>query len=144
MPALFTQPLTAAQKSALKRFADAMQAGAALRPQAQGRLFKQRNLASVGEVICSCALGAAWEGAHPAFDAEHWLNQVYAHAFAIGLSEISIYFELSTIPDVRDPVVPYPDGYYRDFINMVIDLNDFHEWTREDIANWINMLALSG
>jgi hypothetical protein len=126
--------LTTKQKADIQRLSDAMRAGAAIRPQTTGVLFRRR---AGSELVCSCALGAAWEGAHPAFDVDRWISLIDHNAHdAIGLEHILHYFNLFAIESLH-PVTHtarYLDG-------IIVDLNDIEEWSREDIADWLLTLV---
>lgn len=131
------QPLTDAQKATIKRLAEAMLAGAKKRPQAVEVLFRRADGldGNPNGEICSCALGAAWEGSHPDFDAETWhetrlkkpLNEV------IGLEKVWEYFDHFEQINVLDPMGTGGDS----LDSIIVDLNDRHGWTREKIANWL-------
>jgi hypothetical protein len=125
--------LTTEQKADIQRLSDAMRAGAAIRPQATGVLFKRRE---GSELVCSCALGAAWEGSHPAFNVDHWISQVDSQQVAITLVDIMREFRMFGL-QVENPV----SQTIYDIDGVIVDLNDQHDWTREDIADWLLTLV---
>ena len=135
------QPLTDEQKTNIKRLAEAMREGAKLRPQATGVLFRTLCLEDGGErQICSCALGAAWEGSHPAFNPKHWLEEsVKIDGETIGLSDVERYFGLVSRIECINPA----KGWKHEIVGTIIDLNDQCDWTREQIADWLDTLANS-
>lgn len=133
--------LTPQQKTDLIRLAVAMRAGAALRPQTIGALFRKQsvNIDNYQKMqICSCALGAAWEGSHPKFDAERWLANVeQSNVKIVGMSALQIFF------GHPDRMV-YPDPFTRapSFVDsIIIDMNDRKDYTREMIADWLLKIA---
>jgi hypothetical protein len=130
--------LTTEQKTNIQRLSDAMRAGAAIRPQTTGVLFRKEYITQQGQQICSCALGAAWEGAHPAFDAEGWLmtSEIINQDF-IGLIDIERYFGLTPELMIPNPV----DGVSTGLSGTIIFLNDSRKWTREAIADWLLTLV---
>lgn len=121
--------LTDDNKVSIKQLASAMLVGAAKRPQTTELLFRL----NADGVICSCAFGAAWEGAHEKFDAQSWLtNRKARNSKIVDGYEIVQYFRLMGI-FVIDPI----DGDVDSIYAAVISLNDRHEWTREQIAAWL-------
>lgn len=127
--------LTTEQKADIQRLSDAMRAGAAIRPQAYGVLFRKSWTPDQGQKLRSCALGAAWEGSHPAFDVERWLmtsERVNDQDF-VGLNDVEKYFGLTPKIEVRNPI----DGANFDISGIIIYLNDTVKWSREDIADWL-------
>lgn len=132
------QPLTDEQKAKLRTLAAAMRKGAAIRPQTRGVLFSLKWLASGTKTYCSCALGAAWEGAHPEFDAETWVkNQDDGNDGNVGLVDVERYFGLTKRIECISPA----KGWKHGIVGTIIDLNDQHNWTREQIADWLDTLA---
>ena len=137
MAQLFETRLTLEQKDILTRFAQAMLAGAAKRPQCTGVLW-QRGLISENtyERFSSCAFGAAWEGDHPAFNPAVWIEYLNT-----GLNDIVYHFDLYRLPLVNNPATGVRGEHLR---AVIIDLNDKYRWTREQIAEWLLMLAADG
>lgn len=127
--------LTAEQKANIQRLSDAMRAGAAIRPQATGILFRKMYVEKTNEKqICSCALGAAWEGAHPAFDAGRWVKVADdGDDGLVGLSDVEQYFGLNRRIEAINPA----RGWVHEVCGIIIDLNDSQDWTREAIADWL-------
>lgn len=135
------QPLTDEQKAKLRTLAGAMRKGAAIRPQTRGVLFNNKVVnidAYQKRMICSCALGAAWEGSHPGFDAETWIkNQDDGDDGNVGLVDVEQYFGLRPPIECINPA----KGWKHDVEGTIIDLNDQRDWTREEIADWLDTLA---
>lgn len=133
--------LTTEQKANIQRLSDAMRAGAAIRPQATGILFRKQpvNIDNYQKMmICSCALGAAWEGAHPAFDAERWVKVADdGDDGLVGLSDVERYFGLNRRIEAINP----HSGLVHEVCGIIIDLNDSRYWTREAIADWLLTLV---
>lgn len=135
------QSLTDAQKATIKRLAESMLEGAKKRPQTVEVLFHRADGldGNPNGEICSCALGAAWEGSHPEFDAVKWYETRLTKPFneVIGLSEVREYFDHFETIIVIDPT----DQIGAKLDSIIIDLNDRHHWTREEIADWLLKLA---
>lgn len=97
---------------------DAILLGATLRPQAFGRMFTDEG---------SCALGAAIEavGNRTAF-AELW--------------------PWGDIPVFRCPSDGEECDLYRGnrLFNVITHLNDYHRWSREQIAEWVRTVEPAG
>jgi len=133
--------LTAEQKTNIQRLSDAMRAGAAIRPQGRGVLFRKQPVTIDNYqkmMICSCALGAAWEGAHPAFDAERWIKVADdGDDGLVGLSDVEKYFGLSHRIEAINPF----SGLSHEVCGIIIYMNDSKDWTREAIADWLLTLV---
>jgi len=125
------------QKANLRRLAEAMRAGAALRPQATGVLFRKHWTVNKSEMQ-SCALGAAWEGSHPGFDPHKWLMDMDANdPEFIGLTDVENYFGLMNLA-CNDPFMHEPTTTV---VSVIITMNDRKGYTREMIADWLLTLA---
>ena len=136
------QPIfTDEQKANLRRLAEAMRTGAQIRPQATGVLFRKQPITIDNYQkmeVCSCALGAAWEGAHPAFEAERWVKVADdGDDGLVGLSDVEKYFGLNYHITAINPV----NGLNHEICGVIIDLNDSKNWTREAIADWLLTLV---
>jgi hypothetical protein len=104
------------------KLSDAIRLGAMIRPQAHGRFFRDGN---------SCALGAALEASGLAvYDEEYSMDEqaplsdrlIVDHAALIHECPAGCS-EFSHLPHRIDAVI--------------VHLNDRHEWTREQIADWV-------
>lgn len=132
------QPLTDEQKTNLRELAAAMRKGAAIRPQTRGILFAHKWVASGTKAYCSCALGAAWEGSHPFFSVEDWVQKSESPTESIaGLVDVEQYFGLTKRIECINPQM----GWKHEIVGTIIDLNDQRNWTREQIADWLDSLA---
>lgn len=100
------------------KLSEAIRKGAKLRPQAHGRYFE-----SQGETLCSCALGAAWEGVEL-----HWI-------------EIDAYGLEAAFPALKECVWNPSKNRYANLIGAVIRLNDEEKWSREQIADYVESLG---
>jgi len=125
------------QKVNLKRLAEAMRAGAALRPQGFSSLFNQKWVSTGVKTYVSCALGAAWEGEHPDFNAEQWVAASLENGAVTGLNDVEKYFGLTP----RIPAVNPYTAQTHEITGIIIDLNDLRRWTREQIADWLLTLV---
>lgn len=109
------------------KLSEAIREGAKLHEQAFGSFFK--NLAARGEpYVCTCALGAALEGA----GVMNW----QAFQRLDRLTPLGKVLR-KTFPEL-DLVVKHPEQSYSYPLNHVImSLNDNYSWSREDIAKWL-------
>lgn len=128
------------------RLSDAIRKGAMQRPQIVGYMFYVPKEYVVGEatgvtglivslkdgVLSSCALGAAWEGTYgePQSGVFKWDEDMQRELK-------SVYPELTRA--VRCPVCPKDNGPMS-LESVIVDLNDLHHWTREEIADWLDTL----
>lgn len=95
----------------------AIREGAKLRPQAFGSTWYHNEN---GEVIASCAIGAAWEGITG--DTNNLFNEIID---ALGLDDCVDYYCPGCLLGVCG------SGYF------VSHLNDKHKWSRERIADYV-------
>lgn len=106
----------------------AIRAGAALRPQATGMFFQY----NYGK-LCSCALGAAYEAVTG--------KQTMPDALKLGGGSIylSQRFPLlnRTLVFGEQPEPVQKPGVSQTVSTVIIDLNDNHQWSREQIADWL-------
>jgi hypothetical protein len=116
------------------KLSQAIRIGATKRPQAFKHFFYQETF---NDPICSCALGAAYEGfgnkPEPVIEAfKVW------QAIDKALGEDSLHYYISS---------PCPKGcsHYRSgwpIGSLVSHLNDDHHMSRETIADWLETLEL--
>ena len=105
---------------------EAIREGAKIRPQGYGTMFEARcDVSEEFEGVASCALGAAYEAKH--------------HEYRLaGLSSMALYSDfpiLSTV--VTPPCACFASFVGEDLRDTVTHLNDFHDWRREAIADWV-------
>ncbi|SRR5258706_16343763 len=99
------------------KLADAIRKGSQQRPQAFGDFFEKVE----GQILGSCAIGAAIEG-----------------YFGDTTARIE---ELHTAFPILDKVVEGPEqGMRAELCNVITDLNDMCDWTRECIADWVETI----
>jgi hypothetical protein len=106
--------------------AEAVRLGAAQRPQCYGLPFRYEQPGILG----SCFAGAAYEG----------LTDTVDLAYARGSRVYDVL--RATFPIASRPVV-CPVGGCGDsgpLLSGATHLNDWHEWTREQIADWVSEL----
>lgn len=104
---------------------DAIKAGAKLHPQAFGLLVTRRK----GEIVATCALGAALQAAGCSVD---HLTETFPL-----LASGKLWPE--------PPCGCFPVGHLAATVDMLIThLNDDHRWTRERIAAWVRHLERKG
>ncbi len=96
------------------RLSEAIRLGATLRPQAFGNYFKDGG---------SCALGAATEAL--GFRSDEYAVQIYAAL-------------IDKFDDVYCPGCPDCGQSFRN-LRMISHFNDDHRWTRERIADWVEL-----
>ncbi len=101
------------------RLSEAIRQGARLRLRGEDGYF---TVNENGE-LCSCALGAAYEAIHPAMlkDISETLRKQWPWMF-------------STRYMVRMPV---GEGIRLNIFDCIVRLNDLFDWTREQIADWV-------
>lgn len=104
------------------KLSEAMREGAKLRPKAIGYLFDK------GEdgQICSCAIGAAMECAR-GFSNELW---------GAGMDDAKEIF-----PQLKEFISGPVDGINRSIATTIINLNDSRDWSREEIADWLESIG---
>jgi hypothetical protein len=101
------------------KLSEAMRIGAKLRPQGFGYLFQLNE----NDQVCSCAIGAAAEG----------LLGTDPFVLKMGLSDVKEKF-----PQLGEHVPnPGREGATQSLKTVIIHLNDEQEWTREEIADWL-------
>jgi hypothetical protein len=131
--------------NAYHELAEAIRAGAAIRPQAtNGDCFERRPLIEPGQ-CASCALGAAYESV--VGPVQTW-------------QEVPDWYEVAeevyeAFPCISEPAPPCPEptcqgakvkSFHmswdaRDYVqNLINHLNDEHGWSREAIASWLDTL----
>lgn len=94
------------------KLSEAMRLGAMMKPQGHGDL--------VAEPGGTCAIGAALDACGVALS-------------AASLVDAYDRWELTNRPCKH----PVHGGEHWDVLNVIVDLNDLHRWTREEIADWI-------
>jgi hypothetical protein len=97
------------------KLSEAIREGAKLRPQTFGSFFDTNS----ENVVCSCTLGAAFEGKTGYVSLKlEYVNQLHP-----------VFPELATQVELN--------GLRRDLAQAVTQLNDGERWTREQIADWL-------
>lgn len=116
------------------KLSDAILEGSKKHPQSHGKF---------AEIVCgewrTCALGAALDGAGctPMVDIQTlYLGQAVRDLKACG---VEIPSEEDNIPYPPDPVEGLK-GY--SVAEIIVRLNDTHDWSRERIAEWLKTLDL--
>lgn len=119
------QEYTLEQKAALIETARLMREGAKLRPQGYHEFFSV-----VDGVVRSCALGAMYEAK--------------TGALSSSLTDLSV-FGLCELDILRTTKVLHPTYGEIHYLEYTVGhLNDYKEWTREAIADWVEGLATNG
>lgn len=95
------------------KLSDAIRLGAMLHPQCFGTMDAADE--ESGAIVATCALGGAMQ-------AGYQLHPVYA------------------TPPVPCPVVDRSTCFDMNLYAMVTHLNDWHRWTREQIAAWVETI----
>jgi hypothetical protein len=104
------------------RLSDAMRLGSMTGSQTIGALARGSS---------TCALGAAY---------------VAAGLFTGGRCTVPLADALKTFPALRTPVAKCPWCSFTDLDDVrdaIVHLNDFHMWTRERIADWVDTVERS-
>lgn len=116
-------------------FAEAIRLGSVLRPQAFGDTFGTKKRWFRKPVQTSCALGAAIEAAGVQFlpDTGSGTNIPVRGAVSTGMAwmfppewNFTSAHELCPVCRVNSTI-----------IGLVEHLNDYHKWSRQDIAEWV-------
>lgn len=116
------------------KLSEAMRKGAAVSPPAKGLYF--RVLTEHPDVICSCALGAAAIGAFdldPSLDSGWTLRQC-------SQAERQL-FETYYILFTDNVAAPVSDLDEDSLHTIIAKLNDEYNWTREQIADWLQSIG---
>lgn len=107
------------------KLSEAIREGAKKRPQAFGAYFKRDN----NDILCSCALGAAYENLRDITRPQGLSTEDYL---------------IDSYPWLADDInerCPTEDCSSLDAdakrLDVVAHLNDEHKWTREAIADWL-------
>ena len=104
-------------------FSEAMRIGAAMKPQTFG---------SYSDGHGTCAIGAMWD----AFNTQAQLKrqELYNNAFVFAEKELTS----------KEPCPAC--GIFREFPtqpnNLIPHLNDYHKWSREAIADWLETMEV--
>lgn len=109
------------------KLSTAIREGAKLRPQAFRAYFYTKN-----GVICSCAFGAAYEavtGNLPRRGNKNYIDEVITPVLDANFPVLQT-FERFACPADKNCTICSP-------FNIVTHLNDTHDWTREQIADWL-------
>lgn len=127
------------------KLSEAIREGSKIRPQIRGKgdfgfnEFRQ---------ICSCAMGAAFEATGLVNVIDTGLDwPVYAAGPTITLDKL---FELWPVLNVMvdSPVEPcdmcYPKVHKKSVARIITHINDYHDWTREQIADWVESIENGG
>ena len=107
------------------KLSNAIREGAKLRPQGFKAYFDEEN-----GVVCSCALGAAFEavtGKLPRLGNANYIDEIVLPILNTNFS----FF--NTTARCACPVEDCNSEIFSPF-NLIIHLNDTHNWTREQIA----------
>lgn len=111
------------------RLCDAIREGAKKRPQAFEEYFDEDNTELSEEAeptLCSCALGAAFEGVNVGPGVE------------CNSGTLRKLFPVLKRDGVECPVEVCEERFAdAPLINVVAHLNDYHRWQREEIADWV-------
>lgn len=103
------------------KLSEAIREGAKIRQQGFGKLFDTDQEMNI---ICTCALGAAWEGA--------------GNPYLYGCSTEGLKKQFPCLNDV----VQSPDSLKtQPLLGIIINLNDDEKWTREQIANFVEKMG---
>lgn len=127
------------------RLAEAIRKGAMQHPQWFG-MFRGWRGDGATEELHTCALMAAHEGVYGELPAPFLAAMSEAEIEKHVLSELHAAF-----PQLKDAATAYtcpagdrcnrhpapPDRYHIDLRSMIVHLNDYHRWTRECIADWV-------
>lgn len=105
------------------KLSEAIRLGAMLKPQAFGKAFVFVKFGELG----SCALGAA----------EDAINGPIYEASDGGAKQLEVYERYSLNKQRRD--CPSCDRPGR-LSDVIVHLNDDHQWTRERIADWVETI----
>lgn len=111
----------------ITKLSQAIREGAKLRPQCRFSLYEEL---SSGE-FRSCSLGAAAEAI--GFSVNN--SSVYSDNGLLLLQE-RFKLDLRTLVDC-----PVGKNDRQSLEDMIADLNDWEEWSREDIADWVEKLG---
>lgn len=112
---------------------EAIREGARLRPQTtEGDYFGR-----VDGVLCSCALGAAYEARDRRKEPIHRTPVEHLEGFAAGDIFDSVFPVVKV--QIKCPVMPECGAikWPADLGWIVAHLNDDHKWTREQIADFV-------
>lgn len=112
------------------KLSEAIKEGAKLHPQTKCAFFDGHG---------TCALGAAYE----AVKGKEGLKQLEDMTNDQAALEVFDLFGMDDIP-VITPIDYYGNGLpvTRDLSRIIMRLNDREEWTREQIADWLDTLGL--
>lgn len=119
------------------KLSQAMREGAAKRPQCRDVFFNK-----IRGVLCSCALGAAFEGGGLINGAALTRRAVELHMGLIA------QFEGFETYDVNNSgMLPFPCPSFScnerpaQLPEIAVHLNDEHNWSREQIADWLESIG---
>jgi hypothetical protein len=112
------------------KLSEAILAGAALRPQAFGAYFTGTSRTDA----CSCVVGCLYEVTFP--------GASLAHDAVVNQSEqlCAVYPLLDSEEKLFCPECAGAEVKHDMLLNILIHLNDDHQWTRERIAEYITGL----
>lgn len=108
------------------RLSEAIRKGSELRPMGKRALFVRRE----DGVICSCALGAAYE----AITGSHTTPSVIDIAARDPLG--------NSFPALFKPFATSVSGYDLQLHEIIAQTNDSGKFTREEIADWLESIGL--
>lgn len=134
----------------ITKLSEAIRKGAQYRPQAFGKYYIER---WDDDVICSCALGAAAEGLTGKVERPDVLEvRDLLNAYFIALED-SYYavpryeiYALALDKDAENRLRYHwrfekPEERVTIF-SVIVGLNDYYKWTREQIADWLEKRGL--
>jgi hypothetical protein len=116
----------------IKKLSQAIRLGAKLRPKMQGMLCGENG----DGVMASCAIGAAWEAVNVAKNPNFVLEPMATYVAAERMRD-EFGLALNVMKDS-------PLGGFGPVTlgTIIIQLNDSAEWTREQIADWLESEGL--
>lgn len=112
------------------KLSEAMKAGIPLTEPITGQYEKYDP--DTGKICGTCALGAAWVGLHG----------VDLDPNKTGGVGWDLAKQWPEINDVFDRVHPITQATGQSIYKIVIDLNDKHGWSREQVADWLEKEGL--
>ena len=119
------------------KLSEAIRIGAERRPQCRDVFFNR-----IHGQLCSCALGAAFEGGD-LIDQEMLSRGIVA----LHMELVSAFegFELYSVNNSGMLPFPCPSFSCRErpaqLPEVIVHLNDEHNWTREQIADWLEEIG---
>jgi hypothetical protein len=115
------------------RLSEAIREGAKLRPQCQMGYF--RNDYPYNEVR-SCAIGAAYEGC-TGKNRYELPDNPFAEDMLLDAIRECTGVDLNTAKSTLPPLPGIQPGWIPALLVGIVGLNDDYDWTREEIADWL-------